>query len=342
VSLTIGQARELTTRLLEAVGLPTENATTSADAIVLADVWGVGSHGLMRLPFYLERILAGGYPADAPLVTVTDTGPTVALDGGGGLGHWQLSRAADIAVERCSEFGIGAVGVGNSGHCGALGVYTVAALRAGYLALVFSNGPAVMPPWGGAQPLLSTSPLAAGIPSRPRPAVIDLASSTVSRGKIAEYAKRGQLLPDGWALDRKGRPTIEPHVALSGMLAPLGGAKGFALALLVEAMSGALVGPALSSDVTDMFTPEDVTKPQRIGHLVITLNPARFDVQGGQGGQARFDELARRVHEAGGRLPGSRRRLPEDLEMEAPLPLNRQLEDELGAWATRLGVSILD
>jgi (2R)-3-sulfolactate dehydrogenase (NADP+) len=340
VNLTIGQARGLAMRLLQAAGLQAENASVSAEAIVLADVWGVGSHGLMRLPFYLERMLAGGYPPNAQLVTVSDTGPVVSLDGGGGLGHWQLSRGAEIAAERCDEFGIAAVGVGNSGHCGALGVYTLAALRAGYLALVFSNGPAVMPPWGGSQPLLSTSPLAAGIPSRPQPAIIDLASSTVARGKIAEYAKRGQLLPEGWALDRKGRPTIEPTVALKGMLAPLGGAKGFALALLVEAMSGALVGPALSSDVTDMFAPEDATKPQRIGHLVITLNPAKFDVQGGKEAQARLDELARRVEAAGGRLPGARRMLPEDLDLEAALPITRQLEDQLAEWATRLGVPI--
>jgi (2R)-3-sulfolactate dehydrogenase (NADP+) len=338
VSLTVGQARELTTNLLEAVGLPAENAAVTAEAVVLADIWGVGSHGLIRLPFYLERTLAGGYPADARLVTVTDTGPAVTLDGGGGLGHWQLSRAASLAVERCDAFGIAAVGLGNSGHCGALGVYTLAALRAGYLVLVFSNGPAVMPPWDGVQPLLSTSPLAAGIPSRPKPAIIDLASSTVARGKIAAYASRGEVLPDGWAFDRQGRPTSDPDEALAGMLAPLGGAKGYALALLVEALSGALVGPALSSDVTDMFRPEDAGKPQRIGHLVLTLDPASFDVEGGSGAQARFDELARRVEEAGGRLPGSRRTLPDAIDTGAPLPLPRQLENELAGWAERLRV----
>jgi len=338
VSLTVGQAGELTASLLEAAGLPADNARVTAEAVVLADIWGVGSHGLIRLPFYLERTLAGGYPADAKLVTVTDTGPAVTLDGGGGLGHWQLSRAAGLAVERCHAFGIAAVGVGNSGHCGALGVYTLAALRAGQVALIFSNGPAVMPPWNGVRPLLSTSPLAAGIPSRPKPAIIDLASSTVARGKIAAHAKRGQPLPDGWAFDRQGRPTSNPDEALVGMLAPLGGAKGYALALLVEALSGALIGPALSSDVTDMFRPEDAGKPQRIGHLVVTLDPRRFDVEGGDGAQVRFDELARRVEDAGGRLPGSRRTLPDEIDMGAPLPLARQLEDELAAWAERLGV----
>lgn len=338
MSVSIAEARRLTAQLLEAAGLPADNAAVTADAVVLADVWGVGSHGLSRLPFYLERILAGGYPAKAELVTVTDTGPAVTFDGGGGLGHWQLSRAATVAVERCGSFGIAAVGVGNSGHCGALGVYTLPALRAGQLCLVFSNGPAVMPPWGGTEPLLSTSPLAAGIPSRPTPAIVDLASSTVARGKIAAYAKRGEVLPDGWAFDGHGRPTRDPREALAGMLAPLGGAKGFALALLVEAMSGALVGPALSADVTDMFRPAEAGTPQRIGHLVISLNPAIFDVEGGKAAHARFDELARRIEAAGGRLPGSRRVMPDEIDPGAALTLPGHLEDELSAWAERLGI----
>jgi (2R)-3-sulfolactate dehydrogenase (NADP+) len=338
MSLTVGQARTLATNLLIAAGVAAEDAAPTAEAIVLADVWGVGSHGLMRLPYYLERTLAGGNPASARLATVTDTGPAVVLDGGGGLGHWQLARAADLAVQRCAAFGIAAVGVGNSGHCGALGVYTVPALRAGYLVLVFSNGPAVMPAWGGARPLLSTSPLAAGIPSRPKPVIIDMASSTVARGKIAAAAARGEALPDGWALDRHGQPTTDPEQALAGMLAPLGGAKGFALAMLVEAMSGGLVGPALSADVPDMFNPDDVSRPQRTAHLVLMLDPGRFDVEGGSAARARLDEMARRVIESGGRLPGAGRSLPEDVDPSSTLALSPKLVDQLADWCQRLGV----
>jgi (2R)-3-sulfolactate dehydrogenase (NADP+) len=338
MSLTVKQARDLAGGLLTAVGLDREDAEASARAIVLADVWGVGSHGLMRLPYYLERTRAGGYPSNARLVTVSDTGPVVALDGGGGLGHWQLWRASQLATERCRRWGIAAVAVGNSGHCGALGVYALPPLAAGCVALVFSNGPAVMPPWGGATPILSTSPLAAGIPARPRPAIIDLASSAVARGKLAAYARREEPLPDGWALDASGQPTNDARAALMGMLAPLGGAKGYALALLVESMSGGLVGPRLSADVTDMFAPEDAAAPQQIGHLIIVLDPARFDVEGGAGAQARFDELARRVTDAGGRLPGARRALPADIDEGASLPLDPTVEAELHDWAAKLGV----
>jgi len=132
------------------------------------------------------------------------------------------------------QFGLAAVAIKNSGHCGALGVYAADAAEAGMVSLVFSCGPAVLPPWGGTGRLLSTSPIAAGFPLSPRPAVIDLALSTVARGKIAAYANRGEALPEGWALDSSGQPTIDPHEALSGVLSPLGGAKASHLPTLLR------------------------------------------------------------------------------------------------------------
>lgn len=340
MSLAIGSARGLAADLLEAAGLTRAKAERTAEAIVLADVWRVSSHGLMRLPYYLERTVAGGYPPDAELAVVTDTGPVVAYDGGGGLGHWQLERAAEVAAERCRRFGVSAVSVGNSGHCGALGVYVLPPLRDGFVALVFSQGPAVMAPWGGAEPLLSTSPLAAGIPDRPRPVIVDLATSTVARGRIAAAARRGEPLPAGWALDAHGRPTTDPQEALHGLLAPLGGAKGFAIALLVESLTGGMVGPRLSADVPDMFRPEDAAAPQRIAHLVVALDPARLDATGGNGAQERFADLARRVNAAGGRTPGAGRLLPEEVEDDAMLDLPASLEEELLGWAQRYGVAV--
>jgi (2R)-3-sulfolactate dehydrogenase (NADP+) len=275
----------------------------------------------------------------AALRTVTDSGPVISLDGGGGLGHWQLWRAAELAAERAAQFGIAAVSVANSGHCGALGLYTIPGIEAGLLTLAFSNGPAVMPAWGSSVPLLSTSPLAAGIPSRPRPAIVDMATSAVARGKIAAHANSGTELPAGWALDSAGHPTTDPHTALHGLLAPLGGAKGFALALLVEAIAGGIAGPNLSADVPDMFTESDAARPQRIGHMLIALDPARFD--GGDGSaRGRLDQLAGSVLAAGGRLPGSQRPLPRDVDPALSIDLSAQTTAELETWAVRLNVQI--
>lgn len=338
MSLTVGAARELASALLQSAGLRPADAEVTARSIVLADCWGVGSHGLLRLPYYLERCGAGGYPPEATLSTVTDTGPLTVFDGGGGLGHWQLWTAAELASDRCGQYGIAAAAVGNSGHCGALGVYTLPALQRGFMALVFSNGPAVMSPWGAATPLLSTSPLAAGVPCTPRPAIVDMASSAVARGKIAAYAQRGEPLPLGWGLDAAGESTQDASSALMGMLAPLGGAKGYALAFLVEALSAGLVGPLLSADVSDMFAADEASTPQRIAHLVVVLNPGMFDVEGGVGAPRRLDDLAQRIQAAGGRLPGSRRRLPEDIDDDEVLQLDLNLMERLEAWGTKLDV----
>jgi len=336
MNLTVGQARSVASNLLQAVGLDLENAEITARAIVLADCWGVGSHGMLRLPYYLERTIAGGYPPRATMESVTDTGPVTVFDGGGGLGHWQLWKAATIASARCAQHGIAAAAVGNSGHCGALGVYTLPALQRGLVALVFSNGPAVMPPWGSSTPLLSTSPLAAGIPCEPRAAIVDMATSAVARGKIASYAQRGEPLPPGWGLDAVGEPTQDAKLALMGMLSPLGGAKGYALAFLVECLSAGLVGPTLSADVSDMFATKDASRPQRIAHLVITLDPSRLDVEGGTGAPRRLADLASRLQAAGSRLPGSRRRMPDEIDDDELLNLDPSLEEDLRAWATRL------
>lgn len=139
--ITVGDAQRLAADLLRGAGLGAEEAETTALCIVLADVWGVGTHGLLRLPYYLRRLLAGGYPPDAQLASISDTGPLLALDGGGGIGHWQLWQAGQEAASRCARYGIAVVSVANSGHCGALGVYTLPGLDAGCLTLCSRTGP---------------------------------------------------------------------------------------------------------------------------------------------------------------------------------------------------------
>jgi (2R)-3-sulfolactate dehydrogenase (NADP+) len=329
-TVTTGAVLEQVTALLAACDVPVDAARLTAKALTLTESWGVTSHGLMRLPYYLMRLREGGIRAGAEVITVQDTGPVVAQDGQDGLGHWQLWRAAELAAERCRSYGLAAVSVGRSSHCGCLGVYTLPIVDAGQLALIFSNGPAVMPPWEGNRPVLSTSPLAAGIPCRPRPALVDLATSAVARGRIAERARRKEPLQPGWALDCDGVPTVDAQAALAGMLAPLGGVKGFAIALLVEALTGGLVGPALSTDVADMFDADAVHRPQRISHLVLAIDPERVDVDGDA--RRRLDELAKRVVSAGGRLPGVGRRHPREIPPDEPLVIAGQTAAELDEW----------
>ena len=196
MSITAKFAIEHCTALLEKVAFPRRNARTTARAIVISDVWGIASHGVMRLPFYVKRITMGGVNAEAELNVVSERGAVTGLDGQDGLGHWQLWEAASIGVQKAKEFGISLVSVKNSSHCGALGVYLYPALDAGQISMIFTNGPAVMPAVGGNSPLLSTSPIAAGVPAKP-PMIIDLSTSAVARGKIAAAAKSGGTIPEG-------------------------------------------------------------------------------------------------------------------------------------------------
>lgn len=331
---TAGDLRALARRLLSASGVPEARAERTAEILVLAEAWGIASHGLMRLPHYLERLAAGGCRADAELTRVSDAGAVLVYDGAAGLGHWQLWEAAEIARDRCASTGIAAVAVHDSSHCGALGSYVYPALEAGLATVVFSNGPAAMPPWGGREPVLSTSPLAAGLPSTPRPVVIDLATSAVARGRIAYHAQQGLPLGEGWAFDADGTPTTDPHAALRGMLAPLGGGKGYALAMLVEGLTAGLVGPALSADVPDMFDRADDARPQGIAHLVVTLRPDAF----GPGAEDRLSALTGRVDAAGGRTPGASRTRPADVHDDTPVDLAPSTREGLRSWEIRLDV----
>lgn len=321
-------------RLLEQTGVPSEKALSTARAIVLSDVWGNASHGVMRLPFYLKRITMGGVNAEAELRTISARGAIVGLDGEDGLGHWQLWEGAKLGVEKAKEFGISLVSIKNSSHCGALGVYLYPALDAGQIALIFTNGPAVMPAVGGNSPLLSTSPIAAGVPSTP-PMIIDLSTSAVARGKIAAAAKSGGTIPEGWAVDKEGKTITDAKEALMGMLAPLGGAKGFALGLMVESLSAGLSGGALSTEVPDMFNPDDDTKPQGISHTVITIDPSDL---GDSASYADFSKLAESIKETGGRVPGAKRLHPKEIE-SAEISVAEAVVKDLNEWSEKLGIA---
>jgi len=333
-TLKVGPAIETATSLLEAAGVPKQEAATTARCIVASDRWGIGSHGLMRLPFYLSRLLAGGINPKAQLIAVTDLPSLVIFDGDDGLGHWQLQKASEIASERAMVNGIAAVGVGRSNHCGALGIYVWPMINRGLVGIAFSTGPAVMPPWGGNQPLLSTSPIAAGIPTNP-PTVVDLATSAVARGKIQARAQAGAELEPGWAFTKDGAPTTDAKEALAGMLAPLGGVKGYAIAVLVESLTGMLIGPTLAKNIPDMFAASQDGLPQQISHFVIAIDASKLSVDGNNN---RTNEFTQEVKAAGGRLPGANRVNPEKLNDGDEITITEQVSEQLSSWSAKLGI----
>jgi (2R)-3-sulfolactate dehydrogenase (NADP+) len=323
-TLKVGSAIETATSLLEAAGVPKQEAATTARCIVASDRWGIGSHGLQ----------AGGINPKAQLKTVTDLPSLVVFDGDDGLGHWQLQKASEIASERAMVNGIAAVGVGRSNHCGALGIYVWPMINRGLVGIAFSTGPAVMPPWGGNQPLLSTSPIAAGIPTNP-PTVIDLATSAVARGKIQAKAQAGAELEPGWAFTKDGAPTTDAKEALAGMLAPLGGVKGYAIAVLVESLTGMLIGPTLAKNIPDMFATSQDGLPQQISHFVIAIDASKLSVDGSNN---RTNEFTQEVKAAGGRLPGANRVNPEKLNNGDEITITDQVSEQLSSWSAKLSI----
>jgi len=324
---------EFTTALLVASGVEDGKAATTARAIVASDVWGNASHGLMRLGYYLRRLSAGGINAKAGLKEISSRPAVSVFDGENGLGHWQVWEGAKLGLLRAQEFGISLISISNSNHCGALGVYLYPALDAHAISILFTNGPAVMPAVGGNSPLLSTSPIAAGIPAS-HPMIVDLATSAVARGKIAAKAKEGGTIPAGWAVDREGNTITDAKEALNGMLAPLGGAKGFALGLLVESMVAGLTAGSLSTEIPDMFNESDDAKGQGISHSIITIDA---DAISGAEGRKRLDQLSKSVKETGGRTPGASRVHPSKISDEK-CQIAPAVVDELNTWAEKLGI----
>jgi (2R)-3-sulfolactate dehydrogenase (NADP+) len=320
-------------------GVEREAATTTAEVLVTAQLWGVGSHGLIRVPQYLRRLVAGGTKGTAEMTVTEDLGALVVFDGHAGLGVFHLQRAAEVGLARAQKYGVSLVAVANSSHCGPLAYFAWPALRERYAVILLTNGPAVAPPPNGSVALMSTSPVCIGVPTGSQPILVDMSTTTVARGKIAEFAARGEPLPVGWALDASGNPTVDAKAALQGMLASLGGAKGGALALGFEALTGGLIGPNLSKDVPDIFDSKQDSNPQGISHLIVTVDATALSK--GDSGLVRLAKLAQAVESAGARLPGGSKIDPLSVSDEFEIDIAPAVREQLDDWADRLHIARL-
>ena len=308
-----------------------------ADCLVEADLQGVPTHGVARLPFYCSRLRRGLIEPRPALTVVAETSSAALLDAGNGLGPVGGRRALSIAGEKARSSGVGACGVRRSNHLGMLGWYVEAAAREGMVALAFSNAPATMAAPGGRTRLLGTNPLAAGLPAGARgPVVVDMATSQVARARITAASARGEPIPSGWAFDLEGRPTTSAAAALAGTVAPLGGAKGFGLALLVEALAGVLTGAGVGPEVTG--TVSDSDRASDVGHLFLVFDPSALGVDF-EARMAGLVELVRGSRSADGgegpRLPGERRRAERERRLECGLELDVGLVMELRQLGAR-------
>ncbi|MCL6563968.1 MAG: Ldh family oxidoreductase [Firmicutes bacterium] len=264
--------REFAVSLLRAVGVPEEDGQITAHVLIEAELTGRHTHGLNRLPLYVERVERGLIRPVPELSWQGGGQPAVALlDGGNGLGPVVAWRAMEEAVARARRYGTAVVAVRHSNHCGAMSVYCHQAAQAGVVLMALTNSPPGIPPWGGRQAFLGTNPIAFGFPREPGqpPLVIDLATSVVARGNIIEAARLGQPIPEGWAIDAEGNPTTDAKQALAGAVLPMAGPKGYALALAVEVLSGVLSGAGVGPGVKNPYTEAEESN---VGHFFWALD----------------------------------------------------------------------
>ena len=265
--------------LFEAWGLTSEDAAITADVLTRADLMGIDSHGVTLIPLYDELIRSGKLAAGADIRVTRSFGATAVIDGGGGFGQVPSVRAMDLAIERARAFGIGAVGVRNSNHYGAAGVYAIRAAEAGLIGLSTTAvyKPSIVPTFGR-EPRLGTNPIAFAAPARNgKPFLLDMATSTIAIGKLKLAAREGKRLPEGWALDRNGRPQPDPDQALADrLMTPLGGSramgghKGYGLAAMVEVLSTLVPGAAYAP-----LRPADAERFD-VGHFHMAIHPDAF------------------------------------------------------------------
>jgi LDH2 family malate/lactate/ureidoglycolate dehydrogenase len=279
--------------LLTRHDVPVDDARIVADCLVRADLRGVDTHGVARLPKYLERLRLGLINKQPDLKPVEVTPVAAALDGDNGFGFLVATRAMDKAMEAARRFGLGIVSARRSTHFGMAANYVLQAVEQGFVALVFTNASPAMPPWGGREALLGTSPFAAGAPGEGSAAfVLDMAPSLVARGKIRRALTRGERIPDDWALDGAGQRTTDPVRALEGVMLPMGGPKGAGLSMLMDIFGGVLSGAAYAGDVGDQYKVYD--RPQNVGHFFLAMKPDLFVPLDEY--RARMKTLAERVH----------------------------------------------
>nr|WP_244670610.1 Ldh family oxidoreductase [Rhodoplanes elegans] len=258
-----------------AAGVPARVATIVADSLVCADLRGVDSHGVLRLPIYLKRVAGKMIDVAAEPRVERDDGPTVRIDGGNNFGAYVGQKALEVALDRAGRHGVACVGVRASNHFGTAAYFAEQATAMGYAAIVMSNASQTMPPTGGLRPFIGTNPLAIAFPTREgAPFLLDMATSHVARGKILSAAKKGDTIPLGWAIDKAGRPTTDASAALDGAVLPVGGAKGSGLSMGIDILSGVLTGAGYGPHIRNMY--DDWHAPQNVGHFFFVLDVRRF------------------------------------------------------------------
>jgi LDH2 family malate/lactate/ureidoglycolate dehydrogenase len=329
------------TEIFQTCGMSHDDASLLADSLVDADLGGVHSHGVLRVPDYVAKMKKEGVdPKGRPSIE-RDTGSCMVVDGGNSMGQIGASYAMKKVIERAESSGIAAAAIRGSNHCGAMAYFARQPLDHDMIGLATTNALPTMAPWGGAERILGINPLAVAIPAGDEiPLVYDAAFSGSSHGKIRVHAQKGLPLPEDWALDENGVPTTDPLKAIDGLLMPVGGFKGTGLALVMGILSSMLSGASYGTELGNM---EEGPEAGADGHFVAAIkigafeDPPRF--------KSRVDQAICQIHECRKAQGVDRVYAPGEIEfmhrescLVDGIPLNEVTLDDLKMVAREIGV----
>ena len=329
-----------------AVGLPAKDAATCAQLMARADLQGADGHGIFRLPQYIRRIKGGAVNVKPKLRLAREAAGMALVDGDNGMGHVVMSFAAETAIAKAKTAGAAWVGVSRSNHAGPASLYAAMPLEHEMIGLYLAVGNANhMAPWGGVDLLLSTNPIAVAVPGTGFPIVLDMATSVAAYGKVKTAAQRGETMPEGWMIDHQGRPLTDPNRAGEGLLVPIGGYKGYGLALVIGLLAGSLNGAAMGSETID-FNADD-TSATNTGHAIVALSIAAFGEV--DDFKRRVDKLVREIRRSKRMpgvdrvwLPGEQSRAKHDERSRLGIPIPAALRAGLDKLAAELKIKPLE
>ena len=330
----------------ERVGMPAASAAAVAELMVEADLQGSDGHGIFRLPQYVRRIQAGGVNLKPDIRIERERAAMALVNGDNAQGHLAMKFAAELAIRKARTAGAAWVGVRWGNHAGPASLYAKMAMREGMIGMYFAVGNANhLPPWGGLDMLLSTNPIAVAIPALEEPPIVlDMATTVAAFGKVKTKAQRGETMPEGWMVDRDGKPLTDPKRMNEGFLLPIGGYKGYGLALVFGILAGTLNGAAMGRDVVD-FNADDAT-PTNTGQAILALDIGAFEDP--EVFKRRIDALARDLRGSERMkgveriwLPGEQSHAKYRERLENGVPVPAALLSSLNELGRKLGIGAI-
>ena len=274
--LSITDTERFISSALQAEKVPASDADIIANLMVQSDLVGADGHGIFRLPAYLKRIRAGGVNLHPNIHIEREQGATALINGDNALGHLVMNRAVDLAIEKVKQHSVCWIGSHYGNHSGAASVYVRKLAEQGYIGIYMAVGNANhMAPWGGIDLLLSTNPIAIAVPAGDGPTVLlDIATTVAAYGKVKVAAQKGESIPDDWMIDRQGKPITDPKKSAEGSLLPIGGYKGYGLAVMIGLLAGALNNAAVGKGTIDFNAHHDLVT--NTGQTIIAVDPSAF------------------------------------------------------------------